>query len=188
MDRIKRIPVIEHPELIDKVLGEIQVGLAKELPWLKYAFGRAQRMVKEIKNKKYTYPGVYYGKKDYLDVSPDDRIGNFSFFVIDDPQTLAWEPKSRGLLTAECSLIFWVNLNNIPGIEARNTEKVKSDILKALNGGFTMRYGRIEITRIYEQAENIYRGFTIPEVETQYLMHPYAGFRFSGRILINESC
>jgi hypothetical protein len=188
MERISKIPVINNPALIDKVIADVQTGLAQNLGWLDHAFGRAQRLVKEINKKKYLIPGVYSGKKNYLDVSPDSRIGNFSFFKIDDPQSMDWDPKIRGRIVVDYSLIFWVDLRKIPGTEGRNTEIVKAEILKVLNGGFHLRSGRITVSSIYEQADNIYKGYTIPEIENQYLMQPYAGFRFNGKLTINESC
>ena len=48
--------------------------------------------------------------------------------------------------------------------------------------------GRIEINRIYELAENIYRGFSLDEVDNQFLMAPYGGFRFEGIMEVTETC
>lgn len=185
---IDKAPIRENPELLDKVLGEVQIGLIKTLPWLNHAFGRAQRLVKTINKKDYQIPGVYVGKKDYLEMSPDANIGNFSFFVIAEPQTVRWDPKIRGSISAKYSLIFWFNLQKIPGIVGRDTERVKAEIIKALNGGFPLKHGRITVESIFEQAENIYKGYNIKEVDNQFLMHPYAGFRFTGQVDINESC
>lgn len=183
-----KIPILKNPELLDKVIGEIQVGLKDNLSWLDYSFGRAQRLVKEIKRKKYYIPGVYSGKNDYLEVAPDAGIGNFSFFKIDDPQVMDWDPKVRGRIEANFSLIFWFDLRKIKGTQGMNTEMVKAEILKVLNGGFHLKNGRISISQIFEEAENIYRDYSINEVDNQFLMRPYAGFRFKGVLTINESC
>lgn len=187
MERIKRIKETQSPELIDRVLQEVRKGLKERLVWLDHAFGRVQRLSREINGKNYRVPGIYVDKNDYLEVLPDSRIGNFSFFTIDDPQTMLWEPNVRGSLKAKYSLIFWFDLRKIPGAEHRNSERVKSDILKALND-LKLSCGRIDVEQIYEQAENIYKGFTIQEIDNQFLMHPFAGFRFTGILNINESC
>ena len=194
MVKNERTPIITNPELIDRVIGDIQKGLADKLPWLDYAFGKAQRLVKIINNKRYYTPNVYAGKKpsgeyNYLGVSPDAKIGNFSFFQIDDPQIMDWEPNIRGKIDAPFGLIFWFDMRKVrPGDESRNTEAVKAEILKVLNGGIWVKSGRIVINKIYEQAENIYKGYTLDEVDNQFLMHPYAGMRFDGILTINESC
>ena len=45
MDRVIKI---ENPELVDRVINQIQDGLANNLPWLNHVFGRAERLVKSI--------------------------------------------------------------------------------------------------------------------------------------------
>lgn len=185
---IDKIPVIQNPELIDRVIADIQKGLASNLGWLDYSFGKAQRLIKEINGKKVYTPNVYAGGNEYLEVSPDANIGNFSFFQLDDPQYLDWQPNIRGALKTNFSIIFWFDLRTIPGAENRNTEKVKAEVLKVLNGGFWLKSGRLSVNRIFEQAENIYKGYSLEEIDNQFLMHPFAGFRLYGELFINESC
>lgn len=185
-----KAPVIDNPMLIDKVFGEIQNGLVDNIGWLDKAFGRAQKLVKIVETKKYFTPNVYTGKgNDYAAVYPDSKIGNFSFFWLDDPQTMEWLPNQQGNIKTPFSLIFWFDLRKVYNTpNNRNTEALKATILRTLNGGFQMKSGRIKITRIFEQAENIYRGFTLDEVDNQFLMHPFAGFRFEGELTILEPC
>ena len=56
MDRVIKI---ENPELVDRVINQIQDGLANNLPWLNHVFGRAERLVKSINGKKYYEPHSY---------------------------------------------------------------------------------------------------------------------------------
>ena len=188
MAKIEKIPIIANPQLIDRVIAEVQKGLTDNLSWLNHAFGRSQKLVKIIQGKRIITPNVYAGGKDYIEVSPDANIGNFSFFVIDDQQTVIWQNKIPGDITVMYSLIVWFNVDRIPGAENRNTEFVKSEILKTLNGKIWLKSGRFNVTKIYEQSENIYRGFSLDEIDNQFLMHPYCGFRFSGEMTINETC
>lgn len=189
MGQIERIPIITNPVLIDRVIADLQTGLADNISWLDHAFGKAQRLVKMIQGKRVYTPNVYAGRNEYFPVAPDSKIGNFSFFQIDDPQTVNWIPKQRGAITVGFALIFWFDMRKVnPGVDNRNTEAIKAEILKVINGGFLMKNGRIKITRIYENAENIYRGYSLDEVDNQYLMHPYGGFRFEGELHINENC
>lgn len=184
---MNRIRETQNPELLDRVIQEVQKGLEAGLPWLDKAFGRVQRLLRPVKGKNYYIPAIYVDKNDYIEVLPSDRIGNFSFFSISDPQEVRWEPNARGSIKATYSLIVWFDLRKISGADNRNTEMVKADILKVLNG-LHMTCGRIDVQQIFERAENIYKGFSIKEVDSQFLMHPYAGFRFRGTININESC
>lgn len=196
MAKSKNIPIIQNPVLIDRVIGELQTGLADNVDWLDVAFGRAQRVVKHVNGKRYYTPSVYAGgtqwrgHNDYIDVSPDANIGNFSFFWVDDPQTVGWQPKEQSTIKASFALIVWFDLRKVyPGeLNNRNTEALKNEILNVLNGGFWLKTGRITVERIYELAENVYRGFTIDEIDNQYLMHPYGGFRFEGTLTITQPC
>lgn len=189
-------PVIQDAVMLDKVMAEIQTGLVENVSWLDVAFGRAQRLTKMIDGKRVVTPNVYcgswngHGPNDYIEVSPDSKIGNFSFFEIDDPQTIDAGPWAREI-KAPFALVVWFDLTRIYGEAAnRNIERLKADILHVLNGrtGWHLTGGRVTINRIYERAENIYRGYTLSEIDNQYLMHPYAGLRFEGLLEFDELC
>lgn len=182
-----RIPIIANAQTIDLAISCLQKNLANKLEWLDHSFGRAERLVKIINGKKYYSPNVYVGGNEYRDVSPDSDLGNFSFFTIDDPQTVDWMPGIQSDLSAPMSIIVWFDMRRVTGDDNnRNTEAVKNEILNALN--MPLGYGSIKINKIYQRAENIYSGFTLDEVDNQFLMHPYAGFKFTGTIFISQPC
>lgn len=184
--------------MLDAVIGNIQTALVNNLDWLDAAFGRAQRLTKILPTgKRIVTPNVYcggldgHGENDYIETSPDSKIGNFSFFVVDDPQQLDWEPLAQMTQKAPFALIFWFDLRRVFGTDTnRNTEYLKAQILELLNGrtGWLLRNGTIRINKCYEQAQNIYRGFSLDEVDNQFLMHPYAGFRFEGELIVDMPC
>ena len=189
-------PIIRDAVMLDRVIGEIQMGLVENLPWLDVAFGRAQRLAKMQGGKRIVTPNVYcggwkgHGYNDYIEVSPDAKIGNFSFFDVDDPQTIdvgAWAREVR----TPFGLVFWFDLTRVYSQpDNRNVEALKAQILRFLAG--RMRWhlsdGRIAVARIYDRAENIYKGFTLSEIDNQYLMHPFAGLRFEGTLEFAELC
>ena len=189
-------PIITNPIMLDAVIGEIQAGLIENVKWLDVAFGRSQRLAKKMNDKRIITPNVFcggwkgHGPNDYIEVSPDSKIGNFSFFEIDDPQTIDAGPWAREIKTP-FGLVVWFDLTRVYGKESnRNTEKLKADILHVLGGraGWHLTNGRVMVNRIYERAENIYRGYTLTEIDNQFLMHPYAGFRFDGILEYAEFC
>ena len=189
-------PIITNPIMLDAVIGEIQAGLIENVKWLDVAFGRSQRLAKKMNDKRIITPNVFcggwkgHGPNDYIEVSPDSKIGNFSFFEIDDPQTIDAGPWAREIKTP-FGLVVWFDLTRMYGKESnRNTEKLKADILHVLGGraGWHLTNGRVMVNRIYERAENIYRGYTLTEIDNQFLMHPYAGFRFDGILEYAEFC
>lgn len=188
--------MIKDPVMLDRVIGDIQTGLVDSLPWLDVAFGRAQRLTRIVNGKRIVTPNVYcggwkgHGENDYIETTPDSKIGNFSFFDIEDPQTIDAGPWAREIKTP-FGLVFWFNLARIFGEATnRNTEQIKAQILRVLGGrgGWHLSGGRIVLKSIYERAENIYRGYTISEIHNQYLMHPYAGLRFDGVLDCDELC
>lgn len=181
-----RIPIIQDPQLFDRVIANIQIGLAHGLPWLNYSFGRAERLVKSIQGKRYYTPNIYVGGNDYMLIAPDSNIGNFSFFTLDDPQKVTWYPGETSKFKVPFSIIFWFDIRTIN--DNRDKESVKQQIIRVLNGGFWLKVGSMQINEVYEKAENIFAGFSLDEIDNQFLMHPYCGFRFSGELGISEQC
>lgn len=177
-------------ELLDKAIEYIRQGLSGNLGWLDHAYGRAERLVKhDAEGRRVYMPAVYAGNGEYLYVSPDAGIGNFCFFTVDDPQEVGWEANLSVGIKAVFSIIFWFDYRTVGNdASARDKEAVKKEILDALNGGFWMKTGSFKINRVYELAENIYRGFSLDEVDNQFLMHPFGGFRFEGALQITETC
>lgn len=189
-------PVIRNAVMLDRVIGEIQEGLIANLDWLDVAFGRAQRLTKMMEDRKIITPNVFcggwsgHGDYDYIEVSPDSKIGNFSFFDVEDPQTITPGPWAREI-KVPFGLVFWFDLTRVYNEENnRNIELLKAQALRVLNGraGWYLDKGRITINRIYDRAENIYRGYNISEIDNQFLMHPFGGFRLEGVLEFEEVC
>ena len=181
--------------LFSAVIADICSGLESSVPWLDHAYGRAWRIRRRIGGRDVTLPAVYTGGEsrgdanDYTEVTPDARCGCFSFFLLDDPQTVEWCPGQPGPVSSPFSLIVWTDLRQVyRRTDCRDTEGLKAELLDRLNGRIRIRTGRIRITRIYERAENIYRGFTLDEVDSQFLMHPYWGCRLEGTMTAIPPC
>lgn len=185
---VERVMKVKHPVLFDRCVVQLQDGLAKALPWLDHVFGRVERLVKETDGVRRYTPNVYVGKDEYLLLLPDQGLGNYCYFVFDDEDQVEWNIGERSRLTCRFSLTVWVDMRTIEDDDERNTERVKVDILRALNGGIWIRQGSIVMDSIYERAENVFRGFTLDEVDNQFLMSPFAGFRFEGVMKVNDEC
>ena len=191
-------PLMPGSILADAMIAELQQTLVANIGWLDAAFGRAQRLTKAINGKTVITPNVYcggwngHGPNDYIEVSPDSKIGNFCFFEVDEPETIDWNYRQIMDVSTPFSIIFWFDLRRIYGeAENRNIGQLKNEILTLLNGrtGLQLRNGgRIEINRVYERNENVYRGYTLSEIDNQYLMHPFAGLRFDGTMIMPQPC
>ena len=186
---MERLNKRENAKLFDKPIGYIEDALAEKLPWLDHIFGRSERLLKVINNKRYYTPNWYKGNGEYLILTPDQNLGCYAFFVIEDPQTVDWAAGLSTTLSTPFSLIVWADMRLYDnGHDWRDTEAAKEDILRVLNGGVWMREGGFTITRIYERAENVFRGYTMDEVDNQFLMSPFAGWRFDGLLTIKNEC
>ena len=185
---IERVVKVSNPALFDRCICSLQDGLVKELPWLDHCFGRVERLVKETNGMRRYTPNIYLGKDEYLQLLPDQGLGNFCYFVMDDPEDVQWNVGERSRLQGTFSLVVWVDMRTIEDDDTRNTEAVKAQILRALNGGIWVRSGSISVAEIYSRAENVFAGFTLDEVDNQFLMSPFAGWRFEGTITINDEC
>lgn len=186
---VPAVPKPENPAFVDKVIVQLQDTLKNKLPWLDHSFGRCQRLVKIKDKSQYNYPGVHISNGEYINVFPDEKYKNFSFFIVEDPQNVDFRPHTTNNVRLKYAVVFWVNLDKIfANSTDRNTEALKAQIVKVLTRQTFLTFGRIDIRQIYEQAENIYKGFSIKEIDSQFLMQPYAGFRFEGEMMFTEDC
>ena len=90
-------------------------------------------------------------------------------------------------LHAPFSLVVWVDMRKVETNDARNTEYVKETLLKTVKGAFH-RHGSVELSKVYQRAENVFEGYSLDEVDNQYLMQPFAGFRITGELFVDEEC
>lgn len=185
------LPNITTPYLFDKVIHEIQQALKNNLPWLQHSFGRVERLIKVIDGKRIYTPNVYKGNDQYEVLLPDDRMRCFSFFVLSEPQEMLNRVQNEIRIKAPFSLIVWFDLRVVEKVlqlpDERNTEQAKEQILGVLNTAFPKK-GSFTVQRIYERAENVFEGFTLDEVQNQFLMSPFAGFRFYGELIVTNDC
>ena len=187
MRNIPLVPKPTNPKFLDTPIGKIQDVLKDKLPWLNYSFGVVQKLT-DHNSKKSTYgklpkpyPGVHIGSKEYVNVFPDQELGNFSFVDFQDPREVISQSRSNFLVKQKCALVFWFNLDTILGIsEDRNLEEIELQILNVLGNDLVIDRGSLEISKVCRDSVNIYKGYDVDEQKSQFLMQPYAGLRFEG--------
>lgn len=185
------LPRITTPYLFDKVIRELQQALKEGLPWLENSFGRVERRVTEVNERRLYVPAIYEQDGMYGIMLPDDRLGCYSFFVMHDPQEVLNRMQTEVRIKSPFSLIVWVDMRRVEKKmrmpDERNTEYIKEQVLSVLETA-SKRKGHISINRIYERAENVFDGFSLDEVKNQFLMSPFAGFRFYGEMIVTNDC
>lgn len=193
-----------NPVLLDRTIDEIRLHLTNHFEWLNYAFGKAYTMTEYRRGEgKFIYPAFYNGNGEYKSLLPNDNYGNFSWFDIYDPQNVEYQNPFLPSLIFQGAIIFWINLQSIPGYDNNNliyTEEIKNDILRLMTAPGFISDGNFTITKIYERFENIYKGYSIEKVynsikesnlqamDKQFLLYPYAGMRFEFTAYIKEKC
>jgi hypothetical protein len=181
---INAIPIqLSDPVLIDKALEPLQAVLELRLSWLTKAFGKAQTHKKKQGKKEITYPSIRVGGVEHFSLLPDTHIGNYSFFDVEDGEELM-NKSSYASFEAILNLIFFFDLREVypDDWQTKTVENVKFDILQALK----RTSGDFRLNRIYEDAENVFAGFSHNEIESQFTMMPYAALRFKGLFKYHE--
>lgn len=182
------IYVKENPHLFDKVITEIEQGIEARIPWMDNIFGRAETLTKEQNGKRYKSPNWYKSNDEYIQLLPDDmQLGNYCFFVLNEPNEIDNEQGNTALLKTDFAVIFWLDMRRAETEDTRDTEGIKEDILSVLNS-VLLREGRVKFNRIYERPENVFRGYDYDIVDNQFMMSPFVAFKFEGEMLIKETC
>lgn len=185
------LPIHTTPYLFDKVIEELAQDMKDNLAWLDASFGRAERLVKTIDGKRVYTPNVYKASDQYELLLPDDRLGCFSFFVLHEPQEVMNRIQMEVRLKSPFSLIVWVDMRRVEKMmqmpDERNSEYIKEQVLSVIQRA-RISTGSVSVTKIYERAENVFEGFSLDEVQNQFLMSPFAGFRFYGEMIVTNDC
>lgn len=188
IDPSKRVTLRSNPVMFDRVIQDLQQSLAKELPWLNHSFGRAERLVKTQDGRRVYTPNLYIGHNEYVQLLPDQGLGNFSFFVMEEPEQVMGDNHPLLQMKAPFSLIVWVDMRTVDQRDERNTEDIKVKILATINEFAPLKTGHAHINKIYTRAENVFNGFSLDEVSNQYMMAPFCAWRFYGEMQVRDMC
>lgn len=180
---------ITTPVLLDLSLSVIQSVLEAKISWLTTAYGKAEKRERLKAEQRVIYPAIFAGGTDYLTMFPDSHLGNFSYFEIPDGQEIEWNFRRPHSFESDFGLIFWYDFRVVAPLDPTGVtnENVKAEVLGVL-GGNTFPGVRVQVNKIFDRSENIYRGYTLSEIDNQFLMRPYGGFRLEGRLSYSASC
>lgn len=177
------------PKLFDRPIQDLQQTLAAKCLWIDHAFGRCERLAKEIDGRRLYTPNVYAGMDEYILLTPDNtELGNYCFFVREEPEQIAMNMGIQNRLKAPFSLVVWLDMRTFEDTDERDIYALEQQVLDAIGTPGAMRHGGMEVTRIYHKAENVFDGFSLDEVDNQFLMSPYYGIRVQMEILVDEEC
>lgn len=180
---MERIPTKTNPKGFDRTIAILQESLG-ELPWLDHIFGLCETLTDIKDGKRFTSANLYVGNNHYEQIMPCEELGNFAFFVLRDPQTIA--PRNKTLISSPFSLIVWFNATKVSlPTDERDLEAIKGQIMGILNRNHSNLF---TITKIYEKPQSIFSDYSYDHTTNQCLMSPFAGFRFDGEIVATIPC
>lgn len=185
MIRNKKILPLVEPRMVDDALMEIQTILEEGLEWLDKAYGRAVRR-KELKDGKVVmYPAIQAGGEEYVSMFPDGSIGNYSFFDVKDGVNISNMKRGRGDERFKFGLVFWYDLRKVypDDWESRNEYNVIGEVMDLLNTKVVSK-SQFRLNTRFLREESVYSGYTISELDFQFYMMPYGGFRLEGDLIV----
>lgn len=191
-------PQITNPVGIDRPIQELQNTIAA-LGWIEKSFARAYTSYRHDipTNKLIIYPEVWQGRTgsgnhdaDMLNVMPNDNLKSQSFIKVDDPtSTVERVSNGKSRMGVTIQIIIWFDIRQIDKtVPYRFTEVLKAQAQAAIANCQLTKESSVSILRIYEEADNVFRGYTIDKVKNQELVHPFGGFRFECSLLYVEDC
>lgn len=179
---------IPAPTALDVVIENLRSDLSA-LTWLDRAFGRAwlfRELLIGENNRPVNLPKVYLGAGEYQNVLPNDHLTSQAFIATNGAETWgSYTTASQNAKTRQLKIVFWFNLQTIDKDKTYIfTEELKKDVELVLRNNPA-------IASIDEyaddSAEQVFEGYTLPE-DSQYLMFPFAGFRFNVTVGYWEEC
>ena len=176
-----------------QITDEVSTQLIQHLPWIDGAYGLAQRIERMVDGRKIVTPAFYLGDsvftKEYVELLPDKKLGNYCFFWLLDPEKYEYISRRPGIVHSPVALIFWFDTREVFDADnIRDLESVKLHILKTVSRELRLSAGRVFFNKIFSHGNNIFREFSLDEIDNQSLVHPYAGLRFEGEIVFDEPC
>lgn len=185
------VPV--EPRLDDRLVMAFQTLLATELSWLDKVYGKAERL-KELKDKReIVKPAVYVGEslgKEYISMMPDGNIGSFCWFDFDDDGDVSFNKGSKfSVSKVSFGIVFSFDYRDVYPSDwgDRTIDNVKSDILNAFEGG-KITEGSFRLLNFRERVENVYRGYSVREIDNQFAMRPYGVLRVNMEATYRQNC
>jgi len=181
------------PKLLDVEFTALSTAL-EAITWLDKAYGKVskQYIYKEkidtrgVNNqffsyKDLAYPAVRVNNKDYINLFPNEKLGNYSFFHVFGQQKIDEQPP-RFRHTVDFSIIFfWDYRTAYNDDNGYSIENIKSDVLEALK-----IHPSVRVTSWEEDPVSVYRGFDARETEVKHYMYPYGILRLNATLRYSD--
>lgn len=177
----------QTPVLTDAFIVAFNAKIIQTLPWLTNRLGKVQEITKHLDGKYVKTPAMFDINTDYIDIFPDDKLVNYSWFQFNTVEPFSSLRMAR--IRAKANFNLFVDLRTIyPNVQSRNSENLKLQVLTALKA-MRLSNSSFQVINVSERFADVYKGFKINEIDDKYFMQPYCGLSFSLDIYIrNNNC
>lgn len=208
---MRAVQTLTEPKGIDAYLARVTPKITIAFPGLANVYGKAE--IQEIdggRARKYT-PVIYSSDLEYVPLLPNyDKLGSYSFFVIDDPTRLA-DPNDNTAhfeTTYNLSFICWFKYSDLyvgssaivgravmndavigtsEGYEVVSIENVKQSFFDFFVN-LRVPGGRLRVLNIFERKENVFEDMDLQGVAGKYWLRPYGCIRLEMEVKTTELC
>jgi hypothetical protein len=175
------------PKLLDVVLADLSAKL-EGIAWLDTAYGKAskQYIYKEridvrgrtnqyFSYKDLAYPAIRVVGDDYINLFPNEKLGNYSWFHVFGRQDIEQLTQDKYRYEVPMSIIFFWDYRKVYNDpDGYSIENIKYDILQAIKS-----HNNIKVDSWEEDPESVFRGYDARETEVKHYMYPYGVVRLN---------
>ena len=182
------IPVLLKPTGFDIPANQIINNQLNGLSWLTNAYKHSEILENEDSGK---FPAVYVGAQkgrqtEYLNLFPDENLGNFSFIRLEDGVERENDLTATATYKGGLTLVYWFDFrkvypDNPAGYSLDNVIEEVLEVIKDLSP-------RLQVTEVIRQAENIYKGLDHNHIKRNFLQRPYGGFGLKADFIFRFNC
>lgn len=180
------IKIPSSPALFDTVALEARTKLKAAFSWLDEVYISSHAKVDE--DGRY-FPATEAQGGNYIDLRPDNNLGNYGFFELSQAQELDAVANHKTILTAEFAFVLFFDYREVypADYDTRTVENIKSEFLIFFE---TIRLlsAQMTLTRVTTDKEQIYRGYDVKEIVNKFLIRPFGAIRFEGEAVYRTTC
>ncbi len=179
---------------IDAAIGDLQMTLDTNLPWLTHNYARAYRHFKKGEKDMYVpevYCGIQNGQYKYYRPTPDNDKSAMCFFVVGKEEPYKkFERHQHNYLKHRVGIVFSANLNIINnGLLTTEifTQHLIRDVRAVLTRKMLGKFYKVDIISVPQEFRDVFAEFDLSEHDN-YIKAPQAIFRFNIDVIYQESC
>jgi hypothetical protein len=178
----------DDPEMLDYVCVEIRERLLEKLLWIDEGYLLAEMRVRQNSIGEVSYPGVLNGGMEYLSMFPDTHLGNYFYFINDDPLEIEYGVTVSKIVN-EIGLVVFFDYRSVwsSGWEEKSIQNMMRVFLDFFQTEFFSR-SRVRPLRFRTSAGDIYEGFDSQEIKRQFLMKPFGALRIDLELSYYPKC